>query len=57
MGSLGVVIVGPGGNCLTGMGQAREQRLVQELIAHPAVEALHGAVLGRLSRRDVGVTP
>ena len=35
------------------MDQAREQRLVQQFVPHPAVEALDGAVLGRLARRDV----
>ena len=53
MGPLGVVIVRPSGNRLAGMSKAREQRLVQQLIAHSAVETLNGAVLGRLARRDV----
>src|SRR3546814_1465843 len=35
------------------MRQAEEQRLVQQFIAHPAVEALAEAVLHRLARRDV----
>lgn len=35
------------------MVEAEEQALVQELIAHPAVEALDITVLHRLSGRDV----
>ena len=48
---LGIVIVSSRGNCPAGMSKAREQRLVQQLIAHPTIEALDGAILGRLARR------
>ena len=33
--------------------QGREQRLVQQLVAQTAAEALDEGVLGRLARRDV----
>jgi hypothetical protein len=33
--------------------EAEEQALVQELIAHPAVEGFDVAILHRLSRRNV----
>ena len=46
-------LIGPSGNSLAGMSQAREQRLVQQLVPHPAVEALGVAILLRLARGDV----
>jgi hypothetical protein len=48
-----VVIVPPGFQHGTGMQQRAEQRLVEQLIAQPVVEALDEPVLLRLSRRDV----
>ena len=38
---------------ITGLCQVAEQRLVQELVPHPAVEAFDETVLHRLARRDV----
>src|SRR5690606_27329973 len=35
------------------MGKSEEQRLVEQLVAHAAVEALGEGVLHRLARRDV----
>jgi hypothetical protein len=48
-----VVVRQSDGQCDTGLRQRGEQRLVQELIAQPAVEALDEAILHRLSGRDV----
>jgi len=36
-----------------GLGRRREQRLVQQFIAQPAVEALDGGILHGFARRDV----
>lgn len=52
MRSAPVVVVRPGGNLRPGMVEAEEQALVQELVTHPAVEALAIGVLHRLARRD-----
>ncbi|KIT98651.1 hypothetical protein QU38_02935, partial [Staphylococcus aureus] len=48
-----VVIVLPGGEHEPGMGQRREQRLVEAFVPQAPVEALDEAVLHRLARRDV----
>ena len=53
MRSRGVVIIGPGGDRLASMGDAHEQRLIEQLVAHAIVEAFAEAVLRRLVRRDV----
>src|SRR4051812_3969208 len=50
MGSLRIVILDPGRDELAGMIQSEEQALVQQLIAHAAVERLDIAVLHRLAR-------
>src|SRR3546814_4154550 len=48
-----VVIFGPGRDHCAGMIEVEEQRLIQKLIAHPAIKALDIAVLHRLARRDI----
>ena len=48
-----VVIGPPGVENLAGVGQRREHRLVQALVAQPAYETLRAGVLLRLVRRDV----
>ena len=53
MGPRGVVVIDPGRDQIAGMGEVAEQRLVQELVPHPAIEAFHETVLHRLSGRDV----
>ena len=50
---LPVVVLHPGGDLEVGMREAEEQRLVQQFIAHPTIEALDIAVLHRPARRDV----
>ncbi len=49
----GVVVGRLGSELLASAVQAEEQALVQQLVAHPAVEGFHEAVLGGLARRDV----
>src|SRR5690348_7437718 len=49
----GVVVDSPGGQLLAGVVEAEEQALVQQLVAHPAVERLDEPVLCRVTRRDV----
>ena len=51
--SLCVVVGGPARELRTGMAKTQEQRLVQELVAHAAVEALAETVLHWLARGDV----
>ena len=53
MRALGIVAVDPVGDRFTGMAEVYEQGLVQELVAHPAVERLTIAVLHGLARGDV----
>lgn len=53
MGPLGVVAMGPAGHGITGMVDAEEQGLVQQLVAHPTVEGFAIAVLHGLPGRDV----
>ncbi len=48
-----VVIGAPASERDAGLGQRREQRLVQQFIAQPAVEALDEGILHGLARRDV----
>jgi hypothetical protein len=49
-----VVLVGPpASEHDAGLGQRREQRLVQQLIPQPAIEALDEGILHRFARRDV----
>jgi len=49
----GVVVGHPGGNRGAGLGKAGEHSLVQQFVAHPAVEAFDVAVLHGLAGRDV----
>jgi len=49
----GVVIVLPDRQSLADMGERSEERLVQQLVAQPAVEALDEGILLWLARRDV----
>src|SRR5690606_4027738 len=51
--SLAVVIADPFANRAAGMAEAEEQRLIEQLIPHPAVEALDECILHRLSRRNI----
>jgi hypothetical protein len=54
----GVLVVGPGGDFLTVMGNPGEQCLVEQLIAHRPMEALDESVLGGLAwRRLVPLNP
>ena len=53
VGPPGIVIIGPCGDLLAGVGQAGEQRLIEQLVAHPSVEAFDEGVLGGLARRRV----
>lgn len=53
MRALGVVILDPARDDVAGLAQCQEQRLVQKLIPHAAVEALDIAVLHGAARRDV----
>ena len=48
-----VVVAPPGLQHGAGVRQRAEQRLVEQLVAQPAVEALDEAVLLRLAGRDV----
>lgn len=49
----GVVVELPPQECGSGLGEAGEQRLVQQLVPQAAVEALDEAILHRLAGRDV----
>ena len=49
----GVVVGDPRADELAGVIEVEEQALVEELVAHPTVEALDEAVLRRLAGRDV----
>jgi len=51
--SLLIVILCLGGDYNTGVVQAQEQGLVEQLVAHATVEALDVAILHRLARCDV----
>ena len=53
MGPEVVVVVPPRFQLLTGVGEAGEDRLVQELVPEPRVEALDEPVLVGLAWRDV----
>ena len=53
MGAVVIVVALPGPDLLSGVAQAREQRLVEQLVPEAAVEAFDEAVLGRLARGDV----
>ena len=48
-----IVVVAPCRNQMAGMAQRREQVLVQAFVPQATIEALHEAVLHRLSRCDV----
>ena len=50
MGPFGVVVPLPSRQLGTGVGQRAKERLVQMLIAQPAIEAFHEGIVGRLSR-------
>ena len=47
------VVIRPRGQLFAGMPEVEEKALVQQLVAHPAVEGFHEPVLRRLVRRDV----
>ena len=49
---LEIVVGDPVGDLGAGVVEIEEQGLVEQLVTHPAVEALNEAVLHRLSRRD-----
>jgi hypothetical protein len=49
MGSDGIEIAPPVGERLAGVSQRCEQRLVQEFVPEPTVEALDEGILGRLA--------
>ncbi len=49
---LGIVVGDPFGDLGSHVVEAEEQRLVQELVAHSAIEAFHEGVLDRLAGRD-----
>jgi hypothetical protein len=49
----GIVVGSLGGKLLAGVIEAEEQALVQQLVAHSAVERLDEPVLRRLTGRDV----
>jgi hypothetical protein len=63
MGSLGVIVLLPFGDDLSGMGQALEPVEVKTFVAESSVEAFDVGILGRLARFDkiegdlVGVGP
>lgn len=48
-----VEVLAPGGHQIAGMAQGVEEVLFQQLVPHPAVEALHKAVLYGLAGGDV----
>ena len=51
--SPGVVILDPCGDLLAGMGGASKQRLVEQLVTHPPVQAFDERVLGWFARRGL----
>ncbi len=53
MGSVALVVLLPDCDLGAGVGQCREQNLVQELVPEPPVEALDEPILHGLARRDV----
>jgi len=53
MGPHGVIVAAPFFESGAGLGERGEQRLVQELVPEPAVEALDEGVLDRLAGIDV----
>ena len=53
MRSYGVEILLPGGENGAGLGERREERLIEALVAQPPYEALDEGVLLRLAGRDV----
>ena len=53
MGPGGVEVLPPLGDGAADVVEAKEQALIQQLVAHPAIEALDIPVLHRLARRDV----
>ena len=53
MGPFGVVVVDPSRDQIAGMGEVAEQRLIQELVPHPTVEAFDETVLHGLAGRDL----
>ena len=53
VGAFGVVVHAPGRERGAGMAQGREQRLVQEFVTQPTVEALNEGILCGLAGRDV----
>ena len=57
MRALVVVIVDPRANFRSCVVEPEEQRLVEQLVPHAAVEALAEAVLHRLARHDESIRP
>jgi len=53
MRSYGIVILLPGGENGAGLGERREERFIEALVAQPPYEALDESVLLRLAGRDV----
>lgn len=51
--TLGVVVIRPSRDDGSRVGQVMEQGLIEKLIPHPAIEALHEAILHGLARCDV----
>ena len=49
----GVDVLPPFGDGASGVAEAEEQALVQQLVAHPAVEGFGIAILHRLARCDL----
>ena len=52
MRTLAVVVADPIRNLRAGLIEAEEQGFVEQLVAHPAIEAFTEAVLRRFSRRN-----
>ena len=50
---LGIVVVSPAGEDRAGLTDRKEQRLVEQLVAHATIKTLDEPVLRRLARRDV----
>jgi hypothetical protein len=52
MRTLAIVVADPIRNLRAGLIEAEEQGFVEQLVAHPAIEAFTEAVLRRFSRRN-----
>jgi hypothetical protein len=51
--AFGVLVGHPSRDQIAGIGESSEQRFVEKLVAHPAVEAFYKAILHRLTWPDV----